>query len=538
MTESDHLHWNESNEAGSVQALYEHAPVAMVELSGAGDFSSPNAAFRRLFGEGAVEGGGTVTELLSNSAVTSFMEQLDTATARQRDRIPSPVLMMTAAGEQLMNCVLTSLPALSTSPSRSLLTVFDGVVGPVRSEQYFEKDALTGLYSEAAFFDLVEAFVAQHRGQPLALVMIGCSSLADEHLVPDDLLVAIAEVCTRRLRKSDSVARCSGARFWVALPHTSLHQATFVAELLVHDLRNQIMSEGPAGFEQMTFAAGVARVREGRTVSATVLAARACLGEATSGTGGVVTEAEASGSNTESEAATLDFNSLVLFGQVIAEASSGTPTNVELFVRALNASGIAVPASEVIPLAERLGRVGRIDRWIIGQAVEAIAHDADGSRRYHLNLSGRTLSDPHLMVFLESELSKSGIDPSRLVIELTEAAALFDVPFATEFASYLGGLGCKFAIDHVGLDGGSLHYLSALPFDYLKIDGTFVRACATNTADRLVVEAIVAIAHGLGKKTIACSVEDADTLRTVQECGVDFVQGFLIGAPVLQTSIR
>ncbi len=91
--------------------------------------------------------------------------------------------------------------------------------------------------------------------------------------------------------------------------------------------------------------------------------------------------------------------------------------------------------------------------------------------------------------------------------------------------------GCRFALDDFGSGFGSFYYLKHLPFDYFKIDGDFIRGFGANAADQLVVEAIVGIARGMGKKTVAEFVTDQDLMDRLRRSGIDYAQGFHIGAP-------
>lgn len=110
--------------------------------------------------------------------------------------------------------------------------------------------------------------------------------------------------------------------------------------------------------------------------------------------------------------------------------------------------------------------------------------------------------------------------------------AVADVPRAQAFAARLGRLGCRFALDDFGAGFGSFYYLKHLPFDVLKIDGEFVRGCATDQTNRLIIAAVVEIARGLGKETVAEVIEDEETWSALVELGVDDGQGFHLGRPV------
>lgn len=141
------------------------------------------------------------------------------------------------------------------------------------------------------------------------------------------------------------------------------------------------------------------------------------------------------------------------------------------------------------------------------------------------------MNDPDLAAHVTSLLSEYPIPPERLVIEITETAAIKHIDRACCLAQQLRALGCKLALDDFGAGFASFYYLKHLQFDYLKIDGEFIRnLCATPT-DQLVVEAVVTIAHGLGTATIAEFVGDDPTVDRLKQLGVDYAQGYHLGRP-------
>ena len=124
-----------------------------------------------------------------------------------------------------------------------------------------------------------------------------------------------------------------------------------------------------------------------------------------------------------------------------------------------------------------------------------------------------------------------GVPPDRLIFELTETAAVAHVGRATAFANRLSELGCGFALDDFGAGFGSFYYLKHLPFDYLKIDGEFVTHCTRNETDRTLIAAVVQIARGMRKQTIAEYANDRETVEVLTRLGVDYAQGFYLGRP-------
>ena len=118
------------------------------------------------------------------------------------------------------------------------------------------------------------------------------------------------------------------------------------------------------------------------------------------------------------------------------------------------------------------------------------------------------------------------------MLEVTETGAVANIAQAQAFTRQLRDLGCRFALDDFGAGFGSFYYLKHLPFDYVKIDGEFVQHASSGRIDQLVIKAVVGIAQGLGKETIAEFVTDERTKRMVKRLGVDYAQGHHIGKPI------
>ena len=147
-----------------------------------------------------------------------------------------------------------------------------------------------------------------------------------------------------------------------------------------------------------------------------------------------------------------------------------------------------------------------------------------------MNLSGKAFADPQLLPMIQAELSESGIDPARLMLEVTETAAIANLEEALSFVRTLKSIGCGFALDDFGVGFSSFSHLKHLPVDYLKIDGSFVRDLPHSPTDQHLVRAIVAVAAGLGKRTMRSSspMRDAAISSRVRR---RFRAGVLGGGP-------
>jgi EAL domain-containing protein (putative c-di-GMP-specific phosphodiesterase class I) len=196
-------------------------------------------------------------------------------------------------------------------------------------------------------------------------------------------------------------------------------------------------------------------------------------------------------------------------------------------------SGDVVPPGSFLYIAERFDLIQEIDRWVVSRAVEILAEQQANGREIVLcvNLSAKSVTDPKLPEHIAAELQAHGADGRGLCFEVTETAAVVNVDRARQFARRVGELGCEFALDDFGAGFASFYYLKHLRFDLLKIDGEFVTDLASSVTNQLVVKAVVDIARGLGKRTIAEFVEDAETLELLRGMGVDYAQGFYIAKP-------
>jgi EAL domain-containing protein (putative c-di-GMP-specific phosphodiesterase class I) len=219
-----------------------------------------------------------------------------------------------------------------------------------------------------------------------------------------------------------------------------------------------------------------------------------------------------------------------LHAQPILDLKTGDVPQHELLIRMPGEGDELIMPAAFLYTAERFGLVRQLDRWVVANAIELLA-GTRGSLRLEVNLSGESLTDPDLPLFVERELERASVDPGDLIFEVTETAAIANLAQARCFIERLAQLGCRFALDDFGAGFGSFYYLKHLPLDYLKIDGEFVRNLPTSKTDQILVGSVVELARGLGKQTIAEYVGDAATVDLLREMGVDFAQGFHTGRP-------
>jgi diguanylate cyclase (GGDEF)-like protein len=414
-----------------------------------------------------------------------------------------------------------------------------------------DHDSLTGLLNRRRFrseLDQYVSFTARYggRGAVMVIDIDGLKEVNDKlgHQAGDRLIRRVADVLRERVRATDLVARLSGDEFSVLMPQTDTAGALQLGE----DLRSQVAEgfsqsaetapasisvgitmfggQGGAGSEAVLLAADQAMYQakeEGRN--------RIMLFNAPGEAADTAQRAQTTSARIR-DALTQD--RLRLATQPIRSLADGEIERYELFLRMTGESGELLPAASFIEVAERSGMVQELDRWVVARALEMMAERerAGNPVSLHMNLSGASMTDLSVLEFIERRLDEGDADPSRCTFEITQTARVDDYETAGAFADRLTEFGCEVAIDDYGAGFSPFAYLKKVPFDVIKIDGTFVRDMSRSDADQLVVKAIVEIARGLGKRTIAEFVEDEDTTKMLREYGVDMAQGFHLGRPV------
>jgi EAL domain-containing protein (putative c-di-GMP-specific phosphodiesterase class I) len=223
----------------------------------------------------------------------------------------------------------------------------------------------------------------------------------------------------------------------------------------------------------------------------------------------------------------------VLHYQPIVSLRSGAVSHYEALIRlADDPEEPLTPPCAFLPAAERYGLIQEIDRMVIAKVVALMGGElAHRDARVAVNLSALSITDRGMLAHIEHELTRHDVAPERLVVEVTETAAIGDMRRAQSFCEGVHTLGSSVALDDFGAGFGSFQYLKHLPFRYLKIDGDFIRTLPSSSKDQLVVQALVGVAQGMGKQTIAEYVGDEPTMRLLRGYGVDYAQGFEVGRP-------
>ena len=417
-----------------------------------------------------------------------------------------------------------------------------------RLEQLVDHDFLTALFNSRRFEQALaqETKSAARYGSGGAVLLVDLDHFKvvnDQfgHKAGDDLLKTVAAALRGRMRETDVLARLGGDEFGIILPQVDSQQAELVADGIVKTLRRQtaMLAEHQI---PVTASVGIA-LFDGRTSIEILSAADLAMYEAKEAgrdrfamyrpSTGMPPRLSSRLSEAERIQCALTHDRLELLCQPILDLATNEISQYELLLRLRTEDGQLLPPSAFLYVAERFGTILAIDAWVARQAVALIATHARAghSLTLNVNISAKSIGNPQLIAIIDRALAESGIDPACLVFELTETAAIGNIDHAKTFTTELRSRGCRFALDDFGSGFGSFYYLKHLPFDYFKIDGDFIRGFGANPTDQLVVEAIVGIARGLGKKTVAEFVTDQAMTDRLRRSGIDYAQGFHIGVP-------
>jgi diguanylate cyclase (GGDEF)-like protein/PAS domain S-box-containing protein len=416
-----------------------------------------------------------------------------------------------------------------------------------------DHDPLTGLFNRRRFVEELGRMAASayRHGVATAVLVVDVDHFkyvndTYGHAAGDDVLTAVARILEQRTRETDVVGRLGGDAFGIILTHSSAADAHTVALSLLHELRDHrstLVNDQPVS---VTASIGLRMVERGDGLTADELIVEADVAMYDAKENGRNRVAVAGADSIEPtrlrrrlamsdrirRALACD-DGFVLYEQPICALDSGEVDRTEILVRMPDGEGGLLEPSSFLSIADHFGLMPALDQWVIEHAIDLLAERqrAGIGLGMEVNLSGTSISDPAVIDFIAESVRAAGIDPTALIFEVTETEAIVNVDRARVLSRQLSSLGCKFALDDFGAGFGSFYYLKHLPFDIVKIDGDFIKALPTSTSDQLTVQAIVTIARGLGKRTVAEFVGNDRTVAMLREYGVDFAQGYHLGKP-------
>jgi diguanylate cyclase (GGDEF)-like protein len=226
----------------------------------------------------------------------------------------------------------------------------------------------------------------------------------------------------------------------------------------------------------------------------------------------------------------LERGEFILHFQPLVSMSDSRAVGAEALLRWQPPDRDGVPPAEFIPVAEETGLMIPLGRWVLENALSSLA-DERARGGLAVNVSARQLQDPMFFQHVRATLEKTGLDPGRLELEVTESVAIADAQGA-ELLRRCRELGLGIAIDDFGTHYSSLAYLKRLPVTTIKIDRSFTSGLPDNREDAAIVHTVIQLAHTLGRRVVAEGVETLEQWQWLREARCDVAQGYYIARPM------
>lgn len=419
-------------------------------------------------------------------------------------------------------------------------------------------DALTGLVNRWEFDRRLHRLLensAEDSEHVLCYLDIDHFKIVNDtsgHIAGDELLRQLSDIFKKCVRERDTLARIGGDEFVILMEHCQLEHAQRVAEGVRRAVEALHFHFDKKSFNVTTSIGLVDIAPFGDHLSDVLSAADGACYAAKEQGGNRIHIYRADDDcivRWQSDMVwTNDINNALndgrfeLFAQEIVPVSDrpDIPQRFEILIRMIDEDGNIILPENFLPAAEKYNLMQKIDHWVIETTFTWIENQINNGAtipQLSINLSGSSLGDDDLLQYLLEQF-ESKIDPSGICFEITETLAVSSYLRATGFIAQLREIGCHFAIDDFGSGVCSYAYLKQLDFDYIKIDGFFVRTAVDDPVDQAVVRSINEIGHLMGKKTVAEYVESESIRQELVTIGVDFAQGNGIHTPVSLSDIN
>lgn len=410
-------------------------------------------------------------------------------------------------------------------------------------------DELTGLLNRArmkeALGDTIDATARGKSTAAFLLLAVDNLSLINDSYgfdVADEVIVGVGQRLRGLARRVDVVGRYSGNKFGLVLRNCSKERLIAVTERLLASVRDQVIqtSRGPVA---TTVSAGCLSLpAHAQTVEQALSHAEEALAVAKQMHRDSYVMFTPSRERektrqynmnvTDELVSALNERRICLAYQPVVSSMTGETMMHECLIRLVQPDGSIAAAGNFVPIAEKLGLIGLLDFRAMELTMETLRARPDV--KLSLNVSGRTTSGHMWLDTLVAQLRADRSLASRLIVEITETVALQEIAGSAEFVTTLRELGCQVAIDDFGAGYTSFRNLKTIEVDLVKIDGSFVQDLVTNQDNQFFVRTLVDLAHNFRLPIVAEWVGNAEEVAMLRDFGVEYLQGFFLGEPMLQ----
>lgn len=409
-------------------------------------------------------------------------------------------------------------------------------------------DPLTGLMNRNRLTDMLDEAInfSERSGKPCALMLIAIDNLeiineAYGFDVADHVIDAVSKRLRGIMRAGDVIGRYAGNKFALVLGNCSEEDMEHAAARFLAIVRDKVIETGRGPVWTTVSIGGVGLPKFAETVKDAIAHAEEALAEARRRPTDSFLVYQPSRERSHLRErnlrcgaeiiSSLKEDRLVQAYQPIVSAQSGMPAFFETLLRLERGIEAAIPAGDIVPAAEQLGLIRLVDLRVVELVLNVLERFPDA--RLSVNVSGVTATDPRWFERITDSIAQRRSVADRLIVEITETAALFDVQHVRRSTEKLQALGCGIAIDDFGAGFTSFKNLRELKVDMVKLHGSFCNGISAVPDNRVFVRSLIDLAKHFGVEVVAEWVEQPGDAELLKELGVDYLQGNLYGAASL-----
>ncbi|GJL71657.1 MAG: hypothetical protein NMNS01_08560 [Nitrosomonas sp.] len=532
--------------------IYNNSSEGIFRLDAQGQFLSTNPAFLKISKADSLnqlKNRFMTIDSMSLNSASNFLESVKLQRQLRKD-----VIFLKVDGGQywaVINMrVVEDLTEKSSYIEGSIIDITELKENERQLKYLANYDQLTGLINRHAFQERLTRLIENARQyfheHSLLYIDLDRFKLVNDtcgHMAGDELLKQLGVIFTHKVRQRDATARIGGDEFAILLENCEIQKATQVGEELKRELNKFKFNWQGKQFD-VGASIGIVPINQysESVVSLLNLADSMCLMAKEQGRNRIIAHDEnAVEVNKKIRAKNLlaaiheaiDDNDFVLFKQSIVSLKDKNFKGFEVLLR-LQLNKEIVGPGVFIPTAERYNVMSKIDRWVVKEFICQLSNNSEMCNNIDmatLNLSGQTLSNPDFLPYLLKILGKHPGANKKLCFELTESAALNNLSESSGLVMKMKELGVRFAVDDFGSGYASYNYLTQLPVDFVKIDGSFSLDIHKDPVNLAIVRSITEISHMMKMQVIAEFVECEEELACLKEIGVDMVQGYHMDKP-------
>lgn len=538
--------------------LLDTAQVIVMTQNASGQIISMNAYGEMLthYHENELQGTPFINILVSDYDSQDLAERLNEINIGHRDQFRHEAITHCKDGTTRHVAWLHSCLSRHSVDDPFILSVGLDITEYKRVEGHLawlaDHDPLTNLYNRRRFSEELEQAISRsdryhHTGALLFFDLDRFKYINDTsgHQAGDALLRMVSGMLSRTIRADDITGRLGGDEFAVILPEITAEDAIEVAKKILFHLNDTQLTINKRT-HKASASIGIALFpQHGENVHDLLAAADLAMYQAKD-TGRNAWYLYSDDDRCRERVQSLVYwkekiehahlhDNFMLYLQPIMNVQTETVSHYEVLLRMRDNDGSILSPAGFISAAEHTGLIHAIDHMVLRKAIAQAEKINQGGRdiSFSINLSAHAFNDPELLPILKQALRNHKVNPCSLMFEITETAALENLPGARGLMKEIKELGCGFVLDDFGVGFSSFYYLRELPVDAVKIDGSFIRHLPESRDDQILVSALCSVASGFGKKITAEFVESEEIFKLLRKMKIDYAQGYYVGKPAL-----